>query len=102
MSTDDDARVRIVDRPEAGRYEALVGEAVAGFLDYRRGTERLLVRHTEVDPAFEGRGIGSALARRAIDDARAAGLTVIVVCPFVRAWLVRHPDDAVGVIVRER
>lgn len=89
-----------MDRPNAGRYEALVGDAIAGFLEYRRGPARLLLRHTEVDPAFEGRGIGSALARRAVDDARAARLTVIVVCPFVRAWLARHPEDAAGIIVR--
>jgi predicted GNAT family acetyltransferase len=100
MSAQHDASVQIVDRPAAERYEALVEGAIAGFLEYRRGPARLLLRHTEVDPAFEGRGIGSALARRAVDDARAAGLTVIVVCPFVRAWLARHPEDAAGIIVR--
>lgn len=95
-----DSPVRIVDRPDAHRYEARIGETLAGFLDYRRGSERLLLRHTEVDGAFEGRGVGSALARRAIDDGRAAGLTIIVACPFVQRWLARHPEDAAGILIR--
>jgi predicted GNAT family acetyltransferase len=92
--------VTIVDRPESSRYEAMVGGELAGFLDYRRGTERMLLRHTEVEPAFEGRGIGSALARRGLDDARAAGLSIIVTCPFITGWLEKHPDQADGVLIR--
>lgn len=96
----DDHPIRILDRPEAHRYEATIDGALGGFLDYRRGSERLLIRHTEVDEAFEGRGVGSALARRALDDGRAAGLTIIVACPFVQGWLARHPQEAAGIILR--
>ena len=95
-----DSRILVVDQPDADRYEASIDGDLAGFLDYRRGSERLLIRHTEVDEAFEGRGVGSALARRAIDDGRAAGLTIIVACPFVQAWLARHPQEAAGIILR--
>ena len=100
MSPAADSPVRILDLPDAQRYEATIDGALAGFLDYRRGSDRFLISHTEVDEAYEGRGVGSALARRAIDDARAAGLTIIVACPFVRAWLARHPEDAAGIILR--
>ena len=49
--------------------------------------------HTEVDPAFEGQGVGSALARGALDDAIHRGdRRIKVVCPFIRAWVERHPD----------
>ena len=45
------------------------------------------------DPAFEGQGVGSALARGALDDAIHRGdRRIKVVCPFIRAWVERHPD----------
>jgi predicted GNAT family acetyltransferase len=90
--TDASGDVRIVDNPDARRYEALVGDRVAGFVDYRpAGTRRLLI-HTEVDSEFEGRGIGSQLARGVLDDIRARGMTATVHCPFITAYLERHPD----------
>ena len=61
---------------------------VAGQLVYRTdGTRRTLV-HTEIDPAFEGQGLGSHLAAGALDDARQRGFTVVPLCPFVTAYLV--------------
>ena len=52
----------------------------------------ITLRHTEIDPSVGGRGLGSALVRFALDDARARGLTVIPRCPFVAAFIVRHPE----------
>jgi predicted GNAT family acetyltransferase len=94
------ADTTIVDRPEASRYEAIVDGEVAGFLEYRRGDGRILLQHTEVGPTYEGRGIGSALARHGLDGARAAGLSIIVTCPFIKSWLAKHPDQADGVVIR--
>lgn len=85
--------VEVVDVPEAHRYEARLDGSLAGFLDYRfRGDDRIVLVHTDVDPAFEGRGIGRSLARHALDDARARGLGVVPRCPFVLAFLERHPE----------
>ena len=50
--------------------------------------------HTEVPPALEGRGIGSALVRGALESARAQGLKVVAKCPFVSAYIGRHPEFA--------
>ncbi|GAB7189553.1 N-acetyltransferase [Kineococcus sp. NUM-3379] len=78
------------------RYEILDGTVVAGaahYLDVPAARERILY-HTVVDDAFAGRGAGSALARAAVDGTVAAGLTVVPVCPFVKAWLRRHPEFA--------
>jgi uncharacterized protein len=50
--------------------------------------------HTEVPPALEGRGIGSALVRGALESARAEGLKVVAKCPFVSAYIGRHPEFA--------
>jgi uncharacterized protein len=50
--------------------------------------------HTEVEPAFEGQGLGARLVAGALEDLRARGLKLVPQCPFVRAYLRRHPDQA--------
>ena len=75
------------------RYEALAdGTGVAGFVDYQQTRELVVLTHTEVNRSFEGRGVGSALARAALDDVRERGFRALVVCPFILSWLRRHPD----------
>jgi predicted GNAT family acetyltransferase len=81
-----------VDVPEHGRFEARVDGAVAGIATYRRSGDVTTFLHTEVDPASEGRGIGSALARGALDAVRAGGGRVRPICPFIRSWIHRHPE----------
>ncbi|MBB3085402.1 GNAT family N-acetyltransferase [Geodermatophilus sabuli] len=82
---------QVVDAPEAGRFEVLVDGEVAGFAEYRRTTAATAFTHTVIDPAFEGRGLGSALARGALDATRAAGSPVLPFCPFIRRYIQRHP-----------
>jgi uncharacterized protein len=82
------------DRPGYGRYVASIDDHAAGYIDYRRSPGRILLVHTEVDPAFEGRGVGGALARHALDTASTAGTRVLPACPFIRSWLERHPEYA--------
>jgi uncharacterized protein len=91
MSTPD-RRIAVADRPDRGQYEIeLDGERV-GRVTYRLADGMITFRHTEIDPSVGGRGLGSALVRFALDDARARGLTVIPRCPFVAAFIVRHPE----------
>jgi uncharacterized protein len=84
----------VVDVPEANRYEARFGDKVAGFAEYTLDGDRIVFTHTVVDPAYEGEGVGSTLARAALDDARARALIVVPRCPFIRGWIARHPDYA--------
>ncbi|QFG23651.1 GNAT family N-acetyltransferase [Actinomadura sp. WMMB 499] len=86
--------VEVSDVPEAKRYEARVdGESeVAGIAEYIRTPELVAFVHTEVPPEYEGRGVGSALVRTALDEARAAGLRVLPTCPFFAGWIARHPE----------
>jgi uncharacterized protein len=86
--------LEITDNPEARRYEARLGDQLAGWVEYGRVESRFVALHTEVPPAFVGRGIASALVRRVLDDARAAGLKVTPRCPFFAAHFERHPEDA--------
>jgi predicted GNAT family acetyltransferase len=61
---------------------------------YRRTGTAVAFTHTVIDPAFEGRGLGSVLARGALDAAREAGQSVLPCCPFIRGSIQRHPDYA--------
>ncbi|RFU21853.1 GNAT family N-acetyltransferase [Geodermatophilus marinus] len=84
----------VTDVPEAGRYEVRDGDRVLGLAAYQRRDDRVVFTHTEVDPEQEGSGVGSTLVRGALDQVRAAGLRAVPRCPFVRAWIERHPDYA--------
>ena len=84
----------ITDVPAARRYEARFGDALAGWVDYGRVRSRLVAIHTEVAPEFGGRGIGSALVRHVIADARASGFKITPRCPLFRTHFERHPEDA--------
>jgi predicted GNAT family acetyltransferase len=93
---EDTMTVEVADVPDERRYEARVdGEpAVAGFAQYIRTPELIAFVHTEVQPGHEGKGVGSALVRVSLDEARAAGLRVLATCPFYAAWIARHPEYA--------
>ena len=80
----------IVDNPAARRWEARLGGEVAGYAEYRTLPGRVIFTHTVVEPRFEGRGIGTRLARTVLDDAVARGLRITPHCPFIRAYLERH------------
>lgn len=84
----------VADNAEEQRYEARQGSEVVGFLTYRLHPERITLIHTEVAAALEGQGIGSQLVTGALDDIRRRGLTIVPICPFVRAYLRRHPEYA--------
>lgn len=91
--------LRVVDNPKELRYELWLGATRAGFIQYRSEPGVILLVHTEVDPAFEGQGLGARLVSAALDDLRARGLKLIPLCPFVRAYLRHHREDA-DLIVR--
>ncbi|MYS23931.1 GNAT family N-acetyltransferase [Streptomyces sp. SID4948] len=82
----------VADAPQEHRYEARINDRLAGFVAYVRSPQLIAFIHTEVEDAYEGHGVGSTLARAALDDARAQGLRVVAVCPFISGWLERHAD----------
>ena len=97
-------KTEVVDRPEARRYEVLSDGEAAGFVEYQLGPGEIMFIHTEIDEAYEGKGLGSVLARHVLDDARERGLAVLPLCPFVRAWISRHEDylDLVPATARQK
>ena len=85
---------RVVDNPKQRRYELWLGQRRAGFIEYLSEPGVVVMVHTEVDPAFEGQGLGDRLVAGALDDLRARGRKLLPLCPFVRDYLGRHPQDA--------
>jgi predicted GNAT family acetyltransferase len=82
----------IADNPASHRYELSVGGQVAAYAEYNVLKDALLFTHTEVLPQHEGQGLGSQLARYALDDVRGRGLAVIPVCQFIAGYIHRHPE----------
>ena len=83
--------VRVSDNSDEHRYEAFVDGELAGYIVYHSRPGRITLVHTEVDTAFEGRGVGSRLVAGALDDIRSRDLKVVPICPFVRGYIARHP-----------
>ena len=82
----------VKDNPAERRYEIYEDDALAGLAAYRLGEGRIEFIHTEVDPAFQGRGIASRLIGEALADVRRRGLAVWPYCPFVSGYIGRHPE----------
>jgi predicted GNAT family acetyltransferase len=85
--------LEVTDNEAEHRYEVRVAGELAGSAYYDTADDLIVFTHTEVDESFEGHGVGSALARGALDDVRADGRRrVIARCPFIKGWIDRHPD----------
>ena len=87
-----DSSVNVVDNPTRSRYEAREGDQVAGYITYRTRPGVVVLVHTEVDPDFEGRGVGSRMARSVLEAIRSGGMHVDPVCPFITSYIQRHPE----------
>jgi predicted GNAT family acetyltransferase len=84
--------VVVADDSMASRYEARIDGTLAGISEYELTPDTIVFLHTVVAEKHEGQGVGSAIARYALDDARARGLYVRPLCPFIRAWITQHPE----------
>jgi predicted GNAT family acetyltransferase len=83
----------VTDNAGRSRYEMAAGDGTA-VLNYRRERDLLYLTHTEVPAEAEGQGIGGALVRAVLEQARRDGQAVVALCPFVHAWVERHPEFA--------
>ena len=81
----------VVENREKNRFEIDLGDAIA-IADYIERNDSIIFTHTEVPTAYEGKGVGSALVRSALDRAREKGLRVYPLCPFFRSWIETHPE----------
>jgi len=81
----------VTDNREAHRFEIVV-DGQSAFLNYRRTPEELILVHTEVPPPLRGQHLAEALVKAGLDAGRTEGLRLVAVCPFVKAYLRKHPD----------
>lgn len=86
--------ISVVDNPSGSRFEIHVDGQVAGFVRYRLVPGKIVFIHTEIDPVYEGKGLGSKLAAGALDAARERSLEIDPQCPFIAAYMKRHPEYA--------
>ncbi len=84
---------RITLNPHKHRFEARVKDELAGHLTYRMDDDTMVLVSTQVDPKFEGKGVGSSLVRFAFESAQESGDTKVKpLCPFTVTWAQRHPE----------
>jgi hypothetical protein len=84
--------VQVVDVPDRSRFEVRIDGETAGFTTYHRRPGVISFMHTEIDPRFEGRGLGSQLVQIALSQARSEGAAVLPFCPFVRSYIAEHGE----------
>lgn len=87
-----DVKIEVRNDPESRQFTVLVEGKVAGKAEYRLRGDTYLFTHTEVDPEFQSRGVANRLARAALDDVRDQGRTLVPLCPFIAAYIRRHPE----------
>jgi len=92
----------VTDQSDRRRFEITADGEPAGFAEYSRVGEVLDFTHTEIDPAFGGRGLASVLIRGALDGMRARGIAVLPYCPLVRRFVYRHADYLDLVLAADR
>jgi predicted GNAT family acetyltransferase len=85
--------VEVRNNPTEDRYEVRADGELAGYTRYVLRPGRIAFVHTEVYDSYEGMGLGSRLAREALEDARARGLMVMPFCPFIAGYIERHLDE---------
>ena len=81
------------DNAERHRFEIDLGDGSLAIAEYTLPEGKIMFTHTEVPPAHEGQGLGTALIRHALRSARERGLKVIPICPFFAAYIARHPEE---------
>jgi uncharacterized protein len=75
------------------RYRATQNGVEVAFADVDPiGADAVLIKHTEVVAAMEGKGVGSAFMRHILESVRTQGKKVIPICPFANAFILRHPE----------
>ena len=87
-----DARTQVTEDPDAGRFIMTLDGEPIGFLQYQSLPGPTVLEHVEIEPRFEGRGLGGALTKAALDEFRARGVTVVPQCPFIARYIRSHPE----------
>lgn len=92
----------VTDNRAQSRFEMHLDDALAGIAEYQLHGDHITFTHTEIDDAYEGDGLGSKLAKHALDAAREAGLAVLPACAFIARYIKRHPHGYLDLVPEEQ
>lgn len=87
----DSSEIQVINNTQRKRFEVQIDEHLA-ISEYMLVQDRIIFTHTEVPVALEGNGIGSRLAKAALEYAREQGLKVMPLCPYIASYIRRHPE----------
>ncbi len=87
----DVSKLNVVHNTAQKQFEIDIDGEVA-MVKYYLGTNEILFTHTEVPEAFEGQGVAGKIAKVALDYAKAEGLRIRPMCPYIAAYIQRHPE----------
>jgi len=90
--TEDEPTLR--HNPARLRYELVLGGRLIGRIDYRVQPDGVALLHTEIEPSYRGRGLGTRLVEATLRNLRERGLRIVPICSFVTAYVRRHPEYA--------
>ncbi len=82
---------RLIDNAEEKQYEFHI-ENLITKIEYIKAKNKIFLTHTEVPKSLEGKGIGSALVKAVLEDVQRNEWTLVPLCPFVAAYIKRHPE----------
>ncbi|MGG7466321.1 MULTISPECIES: GNAT family N-acetyltransferase [unclassified Plantibacter] len=85
------AAPRVTRNETTHEYEIWVGDVRAGISGYKLRPGQVVFTHTEIDPDFGGQGLGSILVEGSLEDVVSRGEKIVPYCPFVQAYLRKHP-----------
>lgn len=82
---------KLIDNEESNQYEFYI-EGLVPRIEYIKAKGKIFLTHTEVPASLEGKGIGSALIKAALEDVKKKDLTLIPLCVFVAGYIKKHPE----------
>jgi len=94
--------ITVTRNDDASRYEIHSDDTLAGFAEFERRPGEIRFTHTEVDHAFQGKGLAQQLAAEALADAAASGDAIAPYCPYIRSYLAEHPLEGVEIRLPHR
>ena len=82
----------LIDNEEKKQYEFHLGGLVPRIEYIKAKDDKIYLTHTEVPRQLEGKGVGTALVRRVLEEIKEKDLTLVPLCPFVAMYIKRHPE----------
>lgn len=89
--------ITVTRNDDASRYEVHSDDTLAGYAEFERREGEIRFTHTEIDHAFQGKGLATRLTTEALADAAASGDAIAAYCPYIRKHLEKHPLEGVEI-----